>query len=188
MTSIASEAALTAKVHRSRRPVLDRAIAGCLGVAALLHVGPGVRGLLIGAFVVILVELAAIDLECRILPNRIVLPAFAATLALTLVFDPSRTPESLVWAVAAGGLLFLPSIVRRNAVGMGDVKLALLLGAVLGSLVVDALVIGLCAAGGFALLLIVSRGRSVLQQELPLGPFLAGGAIAAILLAAPSAF
>jgi leader peptidase (prepilin peptidase) / N-methyltransferase len=70
---------------------------------------------------------------------------------------------------------------------MGDVKLALLLGAALGRLVAAALVIGLCAAGGFALLLIATRGRSAFRQEMPLGPFLAGGAIAAILLAAPSA-
>jgi prepilin signal peptidase PulO-like enzyme (type II secretory pathway) len=53
--------------------------------------------------------------------------------------------------------------------------------------VAAALVIGLCAAGGFALLLIATRGRSAFRQEMPLGPFLAGGAIAAILLAAPSA-
>lgn len=188
MTSIASEAVLEAKVHRPRRLVLDRAIAACFGLAATLHVGLGVRGLLAGAFVVILVELAAIDLERRVLPNRIVLPALAVALAASLALDPSCGAESLISAVAAGGFLLLPSIVRRGAVGMGDVKLALLLGAVLGRLVAAALVIGLCAAGGFALLLVVSRGRSAFQEEMPLGPFLAGGAIAAILLAAPAAF
>ena len=188
MTSIASETVLEAKIHRPRRLVLDRAIAGCFGLAATLHVGLGARGLITGALVVILVELAAIDLERRILPNRIVLPALAVALAASLALDPSRGAESLFSAVAAGSFLLLPSIVRRGAVGMGDVKLALLLGAVLGRLVAAALVIGLCAAGGFALLLVVSRGRSAFREEMPLGPFLAGGAIAAILLAAPSAF
>jgi len=70
---------------------------------------------------------------------------------------------------------------------MGDVKLALLLGAALGRLVVPAFVLGLCATGAFALVLVASRGRSALKEEIPLGPFLAAGAIAAILLAAPGA-
>jgi leader peptidase (prepilin peptidase) / N-methyltransferase len=188
VSSVATEVVLEAEIRRPRRLVLDRAIAGCLGLAAMLHVGLDARGLLAGAFAVVLVELAAIDLERRILPNRIVLPALLAALAASLALDPSRAVESVIWAFAAGGFLLLPSIVRRGAVGMGDVKLGLLLGAVLGPLVAGALVIGLCAAGAFALLLVLNHGRSAFRQELPLGPFLAGGAIAAILLAAPSAF
>jgi leader peptidase (prepilin peptidase) / N-methyltransferase len=187
VTSLASEAVLSAEVHRPRRLALDRSIAGCFALAAVLHVGLGARGLLLGAVVAILVELAAIDLERRILPNRIVLPAILLVLGAWLAIDPSRYAESLVSALAAGGCLLLPSLIRPGAVGMGDVKLALLLGAALGELVAAALVIGLCAAGGFALLLVASRGRSALRQEMPLGPFLAAGAIAAILLAAPSA-
>jgi leader peptidase (prepilin peptidase)/N-methyltransferase len=88
----------------------------------------------------------------------------------------------------AGTFLLLPALIRPGAIGMGDVKLALLLGAVLGPLVAAALVIGLCAAGGFALLLVFSHGRSAFREQMPLGPFLAGGAIAAILLTAPAAF
>jgi leader peptidase (prepilin peptidase)/N-methyltransferase len=185
--SVASEAVVAAEIHRPRRAVLDRAIAGCFGLAVMLHVGLGVRGLLAGAFVVVLVELAAIDLEQRVLPNRIVLPAVVLALGASFALDPARGAESLLSAVAAGGFLLVPSIVRRGAIGMGDVKLAFLLGAVLGRVVAAALVIGLCAAGGFALLLVVSRGRSALRAEMPLGPFLAGGAIAAILLATPTA-
>jgi prepilin signal peptidase PulO-like enzyme (type II secretory pathway) len=70
---------------------------------------------------------------------------------------------------------------------MGDVKLAVLLGATLGRVVAPALAIGLCAAGAAAFLILAVRSREALRQEIPLGPFLAGGAIAAILLAAPSA-
>jgi leader peptidase (prepilin peptidase) / N-methyltransferase len=187
VTSLASVAVARAEVHRQRRLVLDRAIAGCFGLAATLHIGFTGRGLLLGALVVVLVELAAIDLERRILPNAIVLPALLIVLAAQLAIDPSGYTESLVCAVGAGMFLLLPAIIRRDAIGMGDVKLALLLGAALGRLVAAALVIGLCAAGGFALLLIATRGRSAFRQEMPLGPFLAGGAIAAILLAAPSA-
>ena len=187
MTSLAPEATLAVEIHRPRRLAFDRAIAACFGLAALLHVGIGARGLLVAGVVVILVELAAIDLERRLLPNRIVLPTLLVVLAAQLALDPARYAESLVAGAAAGAFLFLPSLVRRGAVGMGDVKLAVLLGATLGKVVAAALVIGLCAAGGAALLLLATRSRDALRQEIPLGPFLAGGAIAAILLATPSA-
>jgi len=187
MSSLAPDATLVDEVHRPRRLLLDRSIAVCFGLAVLLHVGIGPRGLLLGAVTVVLVELAAIDLECRLLPNRIVIPTLLAVLAAQLALDPGRYAESLVAALGAGLFLLLPSLIRRGAVGMGDVKLAVLLGALLGRVVAPALAIGLCAAGGAALLLLAVRSRAALRQEIPLGPFLAGGAIAAVLLAAPTA-
>lgn len=187
MTSVATEASLAAEIHRPRRLALDRSIAGCFALAALLHVGFGARGFLVAAVVAILVELAAIDLERRILPNRIVVPALFAVLAAQLALDPGRYLVAVVYSFGAGLLLFLPTLIRRGAVGMGDVKLAALLGATLGKLVAAALTIGLCAAGAAALLLVATRSRAALKQEIPLGPFLAGGAIAAVLLSAPGA-
>jgi len=186
VTSLAPDAALPHEVHRPRRLLLDRSIAACCAISVTLHVGLGARGLLVGAFVAILVELAAIDLERRVLPNRIVIPTLLFVLGAWLAVDPSRYAESLLSAVGAGLFMFLPTLLRPGAVGMGDVKLALLLGAALGRLVVPAFVLGLCATGAFALLLVASRGRSALKEEIPLGPFLAAGAIAAILLAAPA--
>ena len=187
MTSLASEAPVAVETHRTRRLVLDRSIAGCFALAALLHVGIGARGFLVAGVVAILVELAAIDLERRILPNRIVLPTLLVVLALQLALDPSFYLETLVSAVGAGLFLLLPALIRRGSVGMGDVKLAALLGAALGSLVVTALALGFTAAGVYAMVLVATRGRGVLRQEIPLGPFLASGAIAAVLLSAPGA-
>ena len=187
MTSLASETTVAVEIHRPRRLVLDRSIAGCVALAALLHVGIGARGVLVAGVVAILVELAAVDLERRILPNRLVLPTLLVVLAAQLALDPSFYLQTLASAVGAGLFLLIPSLIRRGAVGMGDVKLAALLGAALGPLVVTALAIGLTAAGVYALLLVMARSRTVLKQEIPLGPFLAGGAIAAVLLAAPGA-
>ena len=188
MTSLAPEATLAQEVHRPRKLALDRAIAGCFALAVLLHVGPDARGFLLAGLTAVLVELSAIDLERRLLPNRIVLPTLLLVLAAWLAIDPSRYAESLVWGTGAGAFLLLPSLYRRGAVGMGDVKLAALLGAALGHVVAAALVIGLCASGAFAVLLLATGGRAALRREIPLGPFLAGGAIAAMLLAAPGAF
>src|SRR5207244_9355834 len=117
------------------------------------------RGFLVAAVVAILVELAAVDLERRILPNRIVLPTLLVVLAAQVALDPSRYAESLVSAVAAGCFLLLPCLVRRGAIGMGDVMLAVLLGATLGRLVAAALPIGPLAAGGAALPLPATRRR-----------------------------
>ena len=185
MSSVASDAPVVAEVHRPRRLVLDRSIAGCFAVAALLHIGFGARGLLVAAVVAILVELAAIDLERRILPNRIVLPALFAVLMLQLAIDPARYLEFVLCALGAGLFLLIPSLIRRGAVGMGDVKLAALLGAALGKLVAAALTIAFFGAGAAALLLLAAKSRTAMKDEIPLGPFLAGGAIAAVLLSAP---
>lgn len=187
MTSLASETPVAVALHRPRRLVLDRSIAGCFGLAALLHVGLDARGVLIAGVVALLVELSAVDLERGILPNVLVVPAVLVVFAAQLALDPSFYLETLVWAAGAGLLLLVPSLIRRGAVGMGDVKLAVLLGAALGPLVASALAIGLTAVGVFALLLVGVRSRSVLGQAVPLGPFLAGGAIAAVLLSAPGA-
>ena len=187
MTSLASETALAVEIHRPRRLMLDRSIAGCFALATLLHMGFGARGLLVAGVVALLVELAAVDLERRIIPNRLVLPSVLVVLAAQLALDPSFYLKALACAAAAGVFLLVPSLIRRGAVGMGDVKLAVLLGAALGPLVATALAIGLTAVGLYALLLVAARSRAALRQEVPLGPFLAGGAILAVLLSAPGA-
>src|SRR5690242_12828021 len=105
MTSLASETAVAVETHRVRRLALDRSIAACLALAALLHVGFGARGLLIACVVAIFVELAAVDLERHILPNRIVLPTLLVVLGAQLVLDPSFYVKALISAAAAG--LFL---------------------------------------------------------------------------------
>jgi leader peptidase (prepilin peptidase) / N-methyltransferase len=187
VTVVAPEAALAAESGRQRRLLLDRSIAACFGIACMLHVGLGAAGLLTGAAAFVFVELAAVDLERRIIPNRIVLPAAFIVLASRTILEPSRFLEWIVAGAATAVFLALPLLVRPDAVGLGDVKLGLLLGFTLGRLVPAALTIGLCAAGAVALLLVASRGRSVLKDAIPLGPFLAAGAILAILLSAPGA-
>jgi leader peptidase (prepilin peptidase)/N-methyltransferase len=181
MSSLVSDSAVAIAIRRPRRLGLDRTIACCFALATLFHLGLGPRGLLVACVVAILVELAAIDLERRILPNRLVLPTLLAVLAAQLALDPSFYPVTLLCAVGAGLFLLLPSLFRRGAVGMGDVKLAALIGAALGPLAASALAIGL-TAGGAAALLLVLRSRDALRQEIPLGPFLAAGAILAVLL------
>jgi leader peptidase (prepilin peptidase)/N-methyltransferase len=138
-------------------------------------------GLIAGFVGFVLVWLAAIDLRERILPNRIVLPATVAVLAAHALLTPHDVLQYVVAAFAAAALFFLPAAIRPGALGMGDVKLAMLLGAALGSAVTGALMLGLFATGVFALGLVFVRGRAALKTQIALGPFLAFGGLAVLL-------
>ena len=127
-----------------------------------------------------LAVLAAIDIEHRILPNRILFPAYLVVLVAQVAVAPDRALEWLLAGVAAAVFLALPLIVRRDAMGMGDIKLALLLGAIVGWKVFGAIVIGCFAMLPFALAMLV-REHSVKGKTLPFGPFLAFGTVVMLL-------
>ena len=123
-----------------------------------------------------LLVLAAIDIEHRLLPNRILFPALCVVLAGQLAFDSERALEWLLAGPAAAAFLALPLIIRRDAMGMGDVKLALLLGSIVGWKVFLAIVIGCFAMLPFAVLMLLRNG-SIRGATLPFGPFLAFGTL-----------
>lgn len=152
------------------------AVAALLVLAALARLGPTPAGAFAAAVTVVLVALSAIDLRERRLPNRIVLPAATVALATqALVFD--RALECLVAAPLAALVLALPLVFNRRAIGMGDVKLGLLLGAALGRDVVGALIVAGLAVGPVALTLLLLHGAAARRATLPFGPFLALGAV-----------
>jgi leader peptidase (prepilin peptidase)/N-methyltransferase len=164
-----------------------RAGAACLVAAAVAgavlgRTGPSAWHAVAAGTAALLVWVAAIDLETRLLPNRLVLPATAAVLLACALFAPDALLEHALAAVAAGGFLFAAAVIRPGDLGMGDVKLALLLGALLGRGVLAALVIGFCLMAAAGLALVVRDGRSALKRQLPLGPFLAFGAVVALLV------
>ena len=166
-----------------------RAAAGLavvLVLAVLARFGPTGEGALAGAVTAVLVALSAIDLRERRLPNRIVVPAAAATLAAqALLFD--RGVECAVAAVATALALALPLVFDRRAIGLGDVKLGLLLGGALGNHVVTALAVTGVAVAPVAVYLLVRHGAAARRATIPLGPFLAVGAIATMLLVGSTA-
>ena len=166
------------------RRVPAAALAGgaTLAAVALVRLGAGPQGLLAAGLLAVLSALAAVDLRARVLPNRIVGPALAATLAWQLAFFPERWAEWLLAGLGAGAFLLLPSLLRPGAVGMGDVKLGVLLGIALGADVASALTIGLVSAMPVALFLLHRGGAAAKGTTMPYGPFLAFGA-AVVLLA-----
>jgi leader peptidase (prepilin peptidase) / N-methyltransferase len=156
--------------------------AGMLAVVTLVHLGVSPHGIIGAGFAATLVVLAAIDLRHGILPNRIVLPAAGVVLLLQLTFYPGDALEWVAAALGAAAFLFLPTLVNASGIGMGDVKLALLLGAMLGGNVIAALMIGLLSLWPVAIYLFATRGWQARKQSLPLGPPLAFGSILVLLL------
>jgi leader peptidase (prepilin peptidase)/N-methyltransferase len=156
--------------------------AAVLAVVTLVHLGGTPRAVIGAGFTATLVVLAAIDLRLGILPNRIVLPATAAVLFLQLVFYPGSAGEWLAASLGAALFLFLPSLLIKSGIGMGDVKLALLLGAMLGGDVIAAILIGFLSLWPVAIYLFATQGWAARKQSLPLGPSLAFGSILVLLL------
>jgi leader peptidase (prepilin peptidase)/N-methyltransferase len=125
-----------------------------------------------------LVVVTATDLERRIVPNRVILPAAAAVLVLRTIADPS--PEWALGALGAAGFLFLAALAYPGGMGMGDVKLALMIGALLGVTAAVALMLGLVFALIPSLVLIARHGRGARRMAIPFAPFLAAGTIVAL--------
>jgi prepilin signal peptidase PulO-like enzyme (type II secretory pathway) len=148
--------------------------------AALVHFGLDARGLIAVLFVLGLTAIGFVDLEHRTIPNRLVLPLIAVVLVLQCAFFSSQAVEWLAAAAGAALLLALPAFVRPGSVGMGDVKLAFLIGAGLGQAVITALFLGSLAAVPVALWILARRGVEARKEKIPLGPFLAVGAILAL--------
>lgn len=159
-------------------PLVEAATAAPV-VACVAVFGPTLQAALAAGFCAVLVTLSVIDARHRIVPNRIVLPAAVVALMAHTLIDPS--PEWILAALAASGFLFGAALAYPKGMGMGDVKLALLLGAVLGASVSVALMIGFLAALAPAIVLFVRHGSAARKMAVPLVPFLSLGAVLALL-------
>ena len=150
-------------------------VAGCF-----LAFGLSGEAFVAAFFVAVLVALSAIDAEHRILPDKVVLPATVVVLAAQVALMPDRTPEWVLGALGASLFLFVALLAYPKGMGMGDVKLCLLLGAMLGKTVVVALMVGMIAALVPAVFLLARHGAAARKMGIPFGPFLALGAVVAL--------
>jgi leader peptidase (prepilin peptidase)/N-methyltransferase len=160
-----------------RYPAVELAT-GALVAACFLVFGFALEALVAAFFCAVLVAVSAVDFEHRIIPNAIVLPATAVVLVANTLLEPS-----VEWTLAALGcsaFLFVAVLAYPAGMGMGDVKLALLLGAALGRTAPIALMIGMLAALVPALVLFARYGRSARKMAIPFGPFLALGGVVAL--------
>lgn len=163
-------------MHVSRP--LAAAVAGLLAVASAAVLGASLAALVAAAGCTVLVAVTVTDLERRVVPNWIVLPALAAALAVQTARQPA--PEWVLAALGAGGFLLAAALVHPPGLGMGDVKLAAFLGAWLGRDVAVALAAGLVLALMPSVVLLARSGLSARKAAIPLAPFLALGGVVAL--------
>jgi len=171
-----------------RRPALRRAalaVATVTAVAVALRYGSEPAGAVAAAAAIVLVVLAAIDLEQRRVPNAIVVPAAVLVLAGRIATDSHR---AWIWAAAAFGAalaFFLLAVAYPPGLGMGDVKLVVLIGATLGSAVVVGLLLGTLTAGLTGAALLARHGSAARRRSLAYAPFLCFGALITLFFIRP---
>jgi leader peptidase (prepilin peptidase) / N-methyltransferase len=126
----------------------------------------------------VLVAVTVTDLERRIVPNRIIVPALVVALVVQTIRDPSI--EWIAAALGAGGFFFIAALIYPAGLGMGDVKLAAFLGAWLGAPVVVALFAGSIIAVVPAIVILAMKGSAGRKIGIPFAPFLAAGGVVAL--------
>ncbi len=176
-----------------RYPLIELTTAVLFALAAWKF-GPSVRSVAFAAFFWVLVVLTVIDLEHQVLPTRVIYPSLVAGWALlaadaVITDDVGRLVGAAIGMAVFGGFFFAVAFAVPHGMGMGDVRLALLLGTFLGYLggvgfVLVAMFMSFLTGaviGGIAA--IVTRGGR--KMRIPFGPFLAAGSLIAIFVGRP---
>jgi leader peptidase (prepilin peptidase) / N-methyltransferase len=161
--------------------VATYAVAGFLSLLGAIRYGLHAETVVVVYLIAVLVVISRHDLERHIIPNRIVVPSWIAVLLAQLVIEPHYWLEWITGSLGAGLFFLVIALAYPAGLGMGDVKLTLLIGAGLGWSVVAALLLGTLAAGVVSAGLLLARGADARKQAIPLGPFLAGSAVVVLL-------
>jgi leader peptidase (prepilin peptidase)/N-methyltransferase len=157
-------------------------VAIATAAAALIKFDLTGRAFVAAFFAAALVVLAAIDLERRIIPNRIVVPAGVVVLVGDIAAEPHRWKEWTIAAFASMLVTLAVALATKGGVGMGDVKLAFLLGAGLGWAVAGAAIVAMLSTFVVSVLILARRGPAARKDTIPFGPFLVLGALVALFL------
>jgi leader peptidase (prepilin peptidase)/N-methyltransferase len=160
-----------------RYPIVE-VVTALLVAACFLDFGLSGEAVVAAFFCCVLVAVSVTDLERGVIPNRIVLPAAGIVLVARTVLDPS--PEWLIAGLGAALFFFLAALAYPAGMGMGDVKLALLLGFALGRTVPVAMMIGMISALVPAVVLLARHGSAARKMKIRFGPFLAFGGVIAL--------
>lgn len=166
----------------ARYPLTEAGLAALFAAVIAVFRGEGTEIALGLVFVTMLMAITLTDLDRRIIPNKVLLVASAAAVAIVAVGDPGSFPDRAIAAAAAGGIFFLAALAYPKGMGLGDVKLAAVMGLFLGRNVAPALIVALLAGSLVGMAIIARKGAAARKQALPFGPFLAFGGVVGLLL------
>jgi leader peptidase (prepilin peptidase)/N-methyltransferase len=168
-----------------RYPIIEALTAVlCVGVVLAHDSAAGIA--LSVLTILVVVPVALIDLEYKVIPNRITAPAAVLALALGLALDPAGEPERIYACLVAGGAIAAVVFLYPAGMGMGDAKLVAVLGLCLGTAVAVAVLVGVLAGVVVGVAVMAQRGvADGRKTKVPFGTFLALGAIVAVYAGAP---
>jgi leader peptidase (prepilin peptidase)/N-methyltransferase len=165
----------------ARYPVVEGLTAAAFAAVAAAR-GVDAELLLLLPFAALLIAVAGIDLDHRIVPNRLVLPAAIYGLLGSALLRPAELPELLIAAMAAFGALLLAALAYPGGMGMGDVKLAGVMGLFLGAAVAPAMLAAFLAGSVVGIATMVRHGSGARKRALPFAPFLALGGVVGLIV------
>jgi len=162
----------------ARYPLTELAMAVLFAATVLILGTDDGAELALGlVFCALLVIVTLTDLERRVIPNAVLVAGAWVAVAIVAATDPSDLGTRAIAAAAAGGFLFLVALIYPRGMGMGDVKLAAVMGLYLGGAVAPALLIGFAVGALVGLAIIARQGAGARKQAIPFGPFLALGGL-----------
>jgi leader peptidase (prepilin peptidase)/N-methyltransferase len=163
-----------------RYPLVEGLTAVLMALVVIVN-GPDHHVWLGFAFVLLLVPIAFIDLDLRLIPNKLTLPGSVIAVVLVAALDSDKLVEHLIAGLAAFLFLFIAAVVYPQGMGMGDVKLAGMMGLFLGRSVGPAMLIALLTGSLVGVAIIARKGRAEGRKTaIPFGPFLAFGGLAGL--------
>ncbi|HEX2359717.1 MAG TPA: prepilin peptidase [Solirubrobacterales bacterium] len=165
-----------------RYPLAELAMAVLFAATVLVLGTDDVWSLVLGlVFCALLVTVTLTDLDRRVIPNAILGAGALAAVAILAVGDPSSVPQHLLAAAGAGGFLLAAALAYPKGMGMGDVKLAAVMGLFLGRAVVPALAVAILAGALVGAAILLRHGSEARKRAIPFGPFLALGGVVGLL-------
>jgi leader peptidase (prepilin peptidase)/N-methyltransferase len=164
-----------------RYPLVELAVGIAFATTAIVLRDDPAQLVLGLVFVAMLAAVTLTDLERKVIPNVILLAGAIAAVGLVAATDPASFPERLTAAAAGGGVLLLFALAFPRGMGMGDVKLAAVMGLYLGAGIAPALLIAVLAGTLVGVGVMLTRGAGARKVAVPFGPFLAVGGVVALL-------
>ena len=121
------------------------------------------------------------DLRTRLVPDAALAASLAVAIPVCVLSDPGGVPGRLLFGFASGGFLLAAALIRPDGMGLGDVKLAGVLGIYLGARVAEAMLVAFAAGSVAGLVVLARHGWSARSSTIPFAPFLAFGALVALI-------
>ena len=165
-----------------RYPLVEL-LGGLTGLACVARFGPGLPALVYFVFCAVLIVVTFIDIDHGIIPDVITLPGIVLALAASFLLPRTSFGDALLGILLGGGSLLAVAVVyqwvaKREGMGMGDVKLLAMIGALIGwQGVLFTLFVGSLAGSLVGFVMVLTQGRKDLKLRVPFGPFLSLGAM-----------